>query len=199
MDQASGSDRPALRRRLSAERLALPDRAARDERIAAGLAAWLAGRAETTIGAYWPFRGEFDPLGVLARWAAEDTGDGPGRRLALPVVDPATKRMRFHEWYPGCPTVPDAYGIPEPAGTPPLEPGLLVVACLGFGPGNVRLGYGGGYYDRHLASLDPRPATVGIAYAHGYVADLVPGPHDVPLDAILTEEGIADPGARGPQ
>lgn len=179
-------DRQELRRRLSAERLALPDRARRDERIARGLADHLGGRPETTVGAYWPFRGEFDPLEVLARWRAE----AAGRRLALPVVDPATKRMRFHEWYPGCPTVPDAYGIPEPAGTAPLDPGLLVVACLGFGPGNVRLGYGGGYYDRHLASLDPRPATIGVAYAHGYVADLAPGPHDIPLDAILTEEGV---------
>ena len=85
----------------------------------------------------------------------------------------------------------DAYGIPKPKDTPQFEPQLLLVPCVGFGPNGYRLGYGGGFYDRTLASLKPRPLTVGLAYSHGHVPWLQPEPHDVPLDVILTEEGVA--------
>ena len=61
----------------------------------------------------------------------------------------------------------------------------------GFGPDGLRLGYGGGFYDRTLAALAPRPFTVGVGYGHGYVPWLQAQPHDVPLDAMLTEDGVA--------
>jgi 5,10-methenyltetrahydrofolate synthetase len=182
----SGGKAP-LRKRLLAERRALADRDAITERLGRVLLAWLAGRPETTVGAYWPIRGEFDPLPALVEWAAA----GPARRIALPVVDAATGGLRFRAWHPGCAMQDDAYGIPTPAGTEALEPRLLVVACVGFGPGGVRLGYGGGFYDRTLAAPGPRPATVGLCFAHGFVPWLVAEPHDVPLDAILTEDGVA--------
>ena len=54
-----------------------------------------------------------------------------------------------------------------------------------------RLGYGGGFYDRTLAALQPRPFTVGVGYSHGFVPWLDPEPHDVPLDVMLTDEGAA--------
>ncbi len=198
---APPADKPALRHRLQAERRALPDHAARSARLASLLDAWLAGRLDvTTIGAYWPIRGEFDPLPVLARWLHAPTPQAAGstraahadaaRVAGLPVVEPETRRMRFQRWWPGCPMAPDAYGIPEPDGTPVVVPELLLVPCVGFGPGGIRLGYGGGYYDRMLASLDPRPATLGLAFASGWVPTLEPGPHDIPLDAILTEDGL---------
>jgi 5,10-methenyltetrahydrofolate synthetase len=84
----------------------------------------------------------------------------------------------------------DAYGIPKPRDTEAFDPQMLLVPCVGFGPGGMRLGYGGGFYDRTLAALKPRPFTVGLGYAHGFIPWLVPEPHDVPLDAILTEDGV---------
>ena len=51
----------------------------------------------------------------------------------------------------------DAYDIPKPKDTEVFEPQLLLVPCVGYGPGGVRLGYGGGFYDRTLAALQPRP------------------------------------------
>lgn len=179
-------DRRALRRRLVAERPTIGTPAvhrALDDR----LRGWLGGRTESVVGAYWPVRGEFDPLPALEAWRAA----APGRRVGLPVVEPVAKAMRFLEWYPGCPMGEDAYGIPEPRGTDPVSPALLLVPCVGFGPGGLRLGYGGGYYDRHLAAADPRPATLGIAFAGAFVPELTAGPHDVPLDAVLTEAGPA--------
>lgn len=187
-DPLAALDRAAERRRLIAERRSLADRPVRDARLAANLRAWLAARPETAVGAYWPIRGEFDPLPVLAGWLA----GGAGRQVALPVLDPVTDAMSFRAWWPGCPMGADRYGIPAPDGTPPVSPGLLLVPCVGFGPGGVRLGYGGGYYDRALAAMgvQGRPFTLGIAFAHALLPLLRAQPHDVPLDAILTEDGV---------
>jgi 5,10-methenyltetrahydrofolate synthetase len=55
------------------------------------------------------------------------------------------------------------------------------------------LGYGGGFYDRTLAQLQPKPHTVGLGFTQGFVADLEPEDHDVPLDAILNDNGVVWP------
>jgi 5,10-methenyltetrahydrofolate synthetase len=64
---------------------------------------------------------------------------------------------------------------------------------VGYGPGGFRLGYGGGFYDRTLAALQPRPFTVGLGYIQGYLDEFEPEPHDVPLDAILNDNGVVWP------
>jgi 5,10-methenyltetrahydrofolate synthetase len=180
-------DKKAIRRQLQAERQSLIDRHARAVQLQEVLRVWLVGRSESTIGAYWPIKGEFDALPALFRW----TEGGEGRRIGLPVIDRATKQLRFHIWYPGCPMEEDAYGIPKPKDTPEFDPQLLLVPCVGFGPEGLRLGYGGGFYDRTLAQLEPRPFTLGLAYSHGYIPWLEAEAHDVPLDAILHEDGVA--------
>jgi 5-formyltetrahydrofolate cyclo-ligase len=179
-------DKRTLRKQLQAERLAMADRHERSVHLQQVLRVWLVGRQERTIGAYWPIKGEFDALPALYRWSEAE----PGRRIGLPVVDRETKHLRFHVWYPGCPMEEDAYGIPKPKDTEAFEPELLLVACVGFGPKGLRLGYGGGFYDRTLADLKPRPFTVGVGYMHGHVPWLEAEAHDVPLDAMLTEEGV---------
>jgi 5,10-methenyltetrahydrofolate synthetase len=179
-------DKASLRRQLQLARQSMADRPWRAQRLQEVLRVWLVTRPERTIGAYWPIKGEFDPLPALYRWSEAD----PERRIGLPVVDRQTKRLRFHVWFPGCPMEDDAYGIPKPKDTEAFEPALLLVPCVGFGPRGVRLGYGGGFYDRTLASLGPRPATAGLGYAHGFVPWLVAEPHDVALDAMLTEDGV---------
>ena len=182
-------DRDTLRRKLIAARQALPDRLERAVELQSVLRVWLVGRRESTIGAYWPIKGEFDPLPALYRWT-EGAPDGVIRRIGLPVADRATRSLRFHVWYPGCPMELDAYDIPKPKDTEEFAPALLVVPCLGFGPGGVRLGYGGGFFDRTLSSVQPRPVTVGVSYTHGFLPLLRAGPQDTELDAILTEDGV---------
>jgi 5,10-methenyltetrahydrofolate synthetase len=179
-------DKKVLRRQLQAERLAMVDRHQRSMQLQEILRVWLVSRLETAIGAYWPIKGEFDALPALYRWSEAE----PGRRIGLPVADRTTRQLRFHIWYPGCPMEEDAYAIPKPKGTEAFEPSLLIVPCVGFGPNGLRLGYGGGFYDRTLAQLRPRPATVGLAYANTFVPWLEPEPHDVPLEAIITDEGV---------
>ena len=182
-------ERDATRKRLAAHRQAMPDRLERAVQLQSVLRVWLVGRRESTIGAYWPIKGEFDCLPALYRWT-EGAPDRIERRIGLPVADRETGSLRFHVWFPGCPTELDAFDIPKPKGTEEFVPEILVVPCLGFGPGGVRLGYGGGFFDRTLSSLMPRPVTVGVSFTHGFLPLLRAGPLDVPLDAMLTEDGL---------
>ncbi|MGY8905430.1 MAG: 5-formyltetrahydrofolate cyclo-ligase [Burkholderiales bacterium] len=206
-------DKSALRKTLVQERLNLPDRLARAERIQRVMRIWLVGRPDTVIGAYWPIKGEFDPLPALYRWqedallgmeaatlpvastqlATQSLAMRSPRRIGLPVVDKQSKTMVFHAWYPGCPMEDDAYGIAKPKDTEVVQPTLLFVPCVGYGPGGYRLGYGGGFFDRMLAHLEPRPTTVGLSFAQGFVPDFESEPHDIALDAVLNEEGAAWP------
>ena len=188
-------EKNALRKALVQQRLDMPDRQQRANVLQDVMRIWLVGRPDTVIGAYWPIKGEFDPLPALHRWKEDgELIDRPQpRRIGLPVVDKVHKTLVFHAWYPGCRMEEDAYGIPKPKDTEVIVPTVLFVACVGYGPGGYRLGYGGGFYDRTLATLQPRPFTVGLGFTNGFLPDLEPQPHDIPLDAILNENGAVWP------
>jgi 5,10-methenyltetrahydrofolate synthetase len=190
-------EKRALRKKLVEQRLNMPDRLRRADLLQQVLRIWLVGRTDTVIGAYWPIKGEFDPLPALHRWKEDgELLDEPQlRRIGLPVVDKLHQTLKFHAWFPGCPMEEDAYGIPKPKDTEVVVPTLLFVPCVGYGVGGYRLGYGGGFYDRTLAQLRPRPYTAGLGFAAGFVPSLEPEPHDVPLDAVLNELGVVWPMA----
>ena len=211
------NDKSGKRKALIEARLNLPDRLQRADLLQRVMRIWLFGRRDTVIGAYWPIKGEFDPLPALYRWqedailnessqsesglrhepraqlATESIASRSPRKIGLPVVDKVHKTLTFHAWYPGCPMEEDAYGIPKPKDTEVIVPTLLFVPCVGYGPGGYRLGYGGGFYDRTLASLQPRPVTVGLGYTNGWLPDLEPETHDVALDALLNDNGVVWP------
>lgn len=182
-------DRAALRTKLIAARQALPNRLELAVELQRMLRAWLATRNEKSIGAYWPIKGEFDPLPAVYRWT-EGAPDGQTRTVGLPVVDKVAKSLTFHAWYPGCPTELDAYDIPKPKGTEEFDPDMLLLPCLGYGPAGVRLGYGGGFYERTILSLEPRPVIVGLAYAHSFQPLLRAEEGSVPMDVVITEDGV---------
>lgn len=186
--QASApTERQALRTKLVAARQALPDRLERAVQLQSVLRVWLTGRREKAIGAYWPIKGEFDPLPALFRWSE----GAPDRVIGLPVVDKDKGSLQFHVWYPGCPTELDAYDIPKPKGTEVFQPDMLLLPCVGYGPAGVRLGYGGGFYDRTVLALTPRPVTVGLCYSNGFLPLLRAQPDDLPLDALVTDDGVS--------
>lgn len=201
MDKKEGkqadTDGPKARWRkdLIDKRLRQADGVLRSDLLQRVMRVWLIGRRDAVIGAYWPIKGEFDPLPALFRWQEAgleaDANSAQERRcIALPVTNKIDKTLTFHTWYPGCPMEEDAYGIPKPKDTEVVHPSLIFVPCVGYGPGGYRLGYGGGFYDRTLASLRPQPFTVGLGFDFAYLPALQPEPHDVPLDAILSDTGV---------
>jgi 5,10-methenyltetrahydrofolate synthetase len=188
-------EKKTLRKALVEQRLNMPDRRQRSALLQDVMRIWLVGRPDTVIGAYWPIKGEFDPLPALHRWKEDgELLDQPQpRRIGLPVVDKVHRTMVFHAWYPGCRMEEDAYGIPKPKDTEVIVPTLMFISCVGYGAGGFRLGYGGGFYDRTLAILEPRPYTVGLGFTQGFLPEFEAQPHDIALDAILNENGAVWP------
>jgi 5-formyltetrahydrofolate cyclo-ligase len=145
-------DKKQLRRQLQAERMAMIDRHERAMHLQEVLRVWLVRRDETAIGAYWPIKGEFDALPALFRWTEGE--DVKGRhRIGLPVIDRETKQLRFHRLVPGLPDGRGRLRHPQAQGHQELRAADAAGALRGLRPGRLRLGYGGGFYDRTLATL----------------------------------------------
>jgi len=89
---------------------------------------------------------------------------------------------------------PGAHGVLEPdASIPPepLEPGdVALVPGLAFDREGCRLGRGGGHYDRAFSSVRPRPRLFGVAFSWQVLDSLPCEPHDLRVDAVLTEAGL---------
>ena len=98
--------------------------------------------------------------------------------------------LTFRTWLPDTLLMPDRYGIPAPAAGDFLIPQVLLMPVNGFDAAGYRLGYGGGYFDRTLASLCPRPLAVGVGFELSRLESIGPEPHDQRLDAVVTEAGI---------
>ncbi|MHB1669277.1 MAG: 5-formyltetrahydrofolate cyclo-ligase [Thiomonas sp.] len=183
--ESEGEDRAALRRALIARREQLPDRSAKEAALTAAVVRAVTALEPICLGAYCATRGEFDPLPALRQLAQAL----PDVQFALPVVDPATRQMRFVAWAPGEALQAGAYGIAVPVDqSRTVEPDALLVPCVGFVEAGLRLGYGGGYYDRYMAGRGD-VYTIGLAFDLCELDDLRAEPHDHLLDLILTETG----------
>jgi 5-formyltetrahydrofolate cyclo-ligase len=185
------SNKNTLRRVLLANRQAIAAevRSEWDEAIGERVIACLAAHPAKTLGVYWPIRGEPDLRKTYADLAAR------GVRLALPLIAAHDLPLRFAEWTPGDALVKDALGVSIPATVIATQPDALLIPCVGFNAGNIRLGYGGGFYDRTLAAV-PRPVAIGIAYACS-LAEFDGAAHDVALDWIITEQSPMNGAASG--
>ena len=134
------------------------------------------------IGGFIPMRGEIDILPLLHALHAH------GHRLALPETPPPGHPLLFRAWTPGATLLPGRYKTQHPD-TPPLSPDFLLIPLLAFDSHGHRLGYGGGYYDRTLATL-PHALRLGCAYAMQATDSIPTEPTDLPLHAIATETGL---------
>ena len=137
--------------------------------------------------------GGFSPIGdEINIWPLLKILRTEGQRVALPVVTGVDLPLIFREWTPGCEMETDQYGVSFPAKGQTLSPQIILVPLLAFTPQGVRLGYGGGYYDRTLAALRLKGDVFacGVAYAGQEVAKLPTDAHDERLDGMLTEDGF---------
>ena len=176
--------RKAERERLIAERLAVDAevRKARSERIATGLDRAMGRVSGRIVSAYWPFRGEPD----LRNWMIKVIERGG--RIALPVVIKKGWPLEFRIWSPGDPLERGVWNILVPAHGPSVQPNLVIAPLVGFDEAGYRLGYGGGFYDRTLAAMPRKPFVIGVGYAGAAIRTIYPQAHDIPMDAIVTDE-----------
>jgi 5-formyltetrahydrofolate cyclo-ligase len=174
--------RKAERERLIWLRMSLPaderDRLAAE--IGRQLDAILTGVERPVVSVYWPIRGEPD----LRGWMTD--AHARGVALALPVVVAPASPLEFRRWQPGCRMEHGVWRIPQPAERILVTPTVTVAPLVGYDPACYRLGYGGGYFDRTLASLAPRPIVVGVGYEALAIATIFPQAVDIPMDWILT-------------
>ncbi|MGH8255774.1 MAG: 5-formyltetrahydrofolate cyclo-ligase [Steroidobacteraceae bacterium] len=81
--------------------------------------------------------------------------------------------------------------IPVPASDATrVHPDIAIAPVIGFDEACYRLENGGGYFDRTLAALSPRPTIIGVGYARSAIPTIHPLPHNIPMDVIITEQGI---------
>jgi len=175
--------RKAERQRLIEERLAIDaeERGAKSNRIASRLDLAIGKVSGRIVSGYWPFRGEPD----LRNWAI--TVIERGGRIALPVVIRKGWPLEFRIWSPGDPLERGVWNILVPSRGPSVVPDVVIAPVVGFDSANYRLGYGGGFFDRTLAAMPRRPLAIGVGYAGSRLETIRPQPHDIAMDAIVTD------------
>jgi 5-formyltetrahydrofolate cyclo-ligase len=168
----------AVRENLDAATLALFR-----QRIDAHLWSSFPGLAAARLAFCWPIRGEYD-----ARRLAQRLREG-GAVTALPVVVAPRQPLVFREWHPGVPLASGPLGIPFPVGSDPIVPTAALVPMIGWDEAGYRLGYGGGFFDRTLASLARKPVVIGVSYELAKIKTIRPQSWDIPMDWVVTERG----------
>ncbi|MCV2879393.1 5-formyltetrahydrofolate cyclo-ligase [Sedimentimonas flavescens] len=183
--------RKAERTRLRNARLALSgaEREVIDETLAGYLRQMLKDRFDGARGlvfsAYWPIKGEPDLRPLMAELHMA------GVTVALPLVETRSAPLTFRRWTPETRMARGVWNIPvPPPEAPAVTPHIALAPLVGWTSDRYRLGYGGGYFDRTLAALRPKPFVIGIGFAAAQLATIFPQPHDIPLDLILTEKGV---------
>lgn len=156
--------------------------------LAAHLDALIAERVGTVTGrvisVYWPIKAELN----LRFWmnALHDQG----ARVALPVVEEPGQPLIFRHWTPETRMERGHWKIPVPPATAQaLIPEVTLAPLVGWDEAGFRLGYGGGYFDRTLAALSPRPFVIGVGVQSARIATIFPQPYDIAMSVIVTEEG----------
>lgn len=184
-----GEDRESKRslraRLLAARRLVPADQRARE---AKALVRALRGLAEGPVCAYVPVGAEPGSLALLDALGAE------GHRVLLPVVT-GPRALDWADYLGAGALVPGPHGLREPGG-PRLGPAAIglaatiLVPALAVDRRGVRLGRGGGHYDRSLPLAGPAAARLAVV-RDDEVVDLLPEEaHDVPMTGALTPSGL---------
>jgi 5,10-methenyltetrahydrofolate synthetase len=186
---AQNTDRRALRKQLIERRLALSpeDCACLSAAICGHLKAGFPQLAGMRVGFCWPVKNEPDLRPLMQTWI--DSGNA-GFTALLPVVVEAGAALAFRAWTPESRLVEDRYGIPAPVEGEFLVPEALLIPVNAFDAAGYRIGYGGGFFDRTLASLQPPPLSIGVGFELSRVDSIRPQAHDKRLDAMVSEAGV---------
>lgn len=118
-----------------------------------------------------------------------------GKRIVLPKVDNANKRLKLYEILNTDEIELGFWGIPEPEAIPERERDinevdLVIMPGVAFDMQGTRLGYGAGYYDKLLSGLKRNIPLIAIAYEEQTVDSLPSEDHDIRIDIIVTDKRI---------
>jgi len=149
----------------------------------------LAGYRGVPVSGYAQMRSEIDPTAAMEEASAHGS-------VCLPVIVEKDAPLTFREWSPGCEMVEGTFGARVPSSGKIVIPEIVIVPLLAFSRAGGRLGYGGGFYDRTLELLRASKPTlaIGFAYAAQEMDDIPLEATDQPLDLIVTENGVIEPG-----
>ena len=178
--------RKSERNRLIAARSALdaPTLERLRLQIDAHLARSFPGLASAPLAFCWPIKGEYDARHFVRTLRER------GALTALPVVVAAKQPLDFREWHPGVEMAVGPLDIPYPAHSPEVLPGAVLLPMNGWDTAGYRLGYGGGFFDRTLASLANKPTVIGVSFELSKMATIHPQSWDIPMDWVVTERGV---------
>ncbi len=152
----------AVRATMRDLRRSLPDHAERSRRLCRHLIELPALREARTVMTFEPVPGEPD-LAAFVAWCAAE-----GKTVVAPEPSPSA---------------------PHPAGHATVD--VVLVPGVAFTPGGLRLGQGGGWYDRFLAQRRRGALAVGVCFEPQLVGELPVEAHDVVLDLVVTDAGVA--------
>lgn len=141
--------------------------------------------ASLMIGVTLAFDGEVDLMPTMQSLKAQ-------HRLYLPRLTSDTI-LDFLPWQDHADMKVNVLGIPEPTGDQVIsiaELDVVLMPLVGVDLQGNRLGMGAGYYDKSLAQAPQRPYLIGVAHQCQQVESLPVDPWDIPLDALVTEQGI---------
>ena len=108
-----------------------------------------------------------------------------GLRVALPVAVELGRPLTFREWHPGSKLARGLWSIPYPAGGAEVSPTTVLAPLVGFDAACYRLGYGGGFFDRTLATMAHETLVIGVGYPQLRIATIFPQGHDIPMTWIV--------------
>lgn len=173
-------EKQILRARMKGVLAGFSERPAASARLRSALFSCPAWRSARVVYGFWPLASEPDWLG---------SGGIPDKVLAFPVTDGVD--LRF---VTGGTMEPGVHGVREPRGGRVAEPAdLVLVPGLAFDRSGFRLGRGRGFYDRWLGG-QTGVRTLGLAFSCQVVETLPCEPHDLRVEAVLTEDGLLGGG-----
>lgn len=121
----------------------------------------------------------------------------PNRKFLYPLCHKAG-RLTYHHVQDPETLTPGMMGILEPYFSQHPEQaveGIDLFLCpgLAFTREGLRLGQGGGFYDRILSQKNKTTRVVGICLERQVLDNLPCEPHDMNMDYLLTERGLQKP------
>ena len=190
MNDRLHAEKKQMREAILAVRDAMPPAARRaaSRVIIEKVCALPAYQVARTVLAYIGFGSEIDTQALIERIIAD------AKIAVVPRVDRATQALILHSVKSLSELVTSKWGIREPPAEAPVISAsgieFILMPGVAFDRSGNRLGYGRGYYDTWLLSVDPALARVAGAFSCQIVVKVPVAPHDQKIDTIITENEI---------